>query len=721
MSALFRTRLAAATVLAGCLGSGALHAATIPDNVAPWVKSAVKSGAAPAGRQVTIVVHMALTNVAALEKLIAEVSTPTSAAYGHYLTPAAFRARYAPDAADVAAARAMLENAGMTDITVGPGGIFITATATVAQIRSAFGVSQSLYGFRGHTLRANAEAPTIPDALAGKILSIEGLDDSGVLRTPQHKTPLQNDLVAPAGYAPGTDPASITPPPVAANNPSPYCSTYFGDVAAQLSTKPGPYPGKMPWLVCGYTPQQIHQAYGINKVKFDGKGVRVAIIDAFASPTIEADGNAYAKNHGLPKLTAANFAQLVPQGIYGVNPNDPCGPYGWWGEESLDVAAVHGSAPGASILYIGASDCNASLSVALENAIYNQQADILTNSYSFGGDADSAADIAAQTQAFMAADAMGITVLFSSGDDGDLNQVNGVATASFESDSPYVTGVGGTSLAVYGPTGRKNEWGWGTYRDTLNGVTIHSATSVTTSGLTTATIGSTTYYDFAFYSGSGGGISLLSPQPAYQAGIVPTSLATTLWYGSGYSVPLPNPQRVAPDISMVGDPYTGYLYGETETIAGNPISDHGCTPLTSTTEYCEESIGGTSLSSPLTAGVMAIVDQARLAAGKPVVGFANPWLYGAKIGNTLQSAGINDVLPPAKPTAVLRGYVSAPTTLRVVTMNSVPFLPIAGNFNLEVCATTICEGLDDVFNFTTTGYDDVTGLGVPYVPYLVTQ
>jgi subtilase family serine protease len=244
---------------------------------------------------------------------------------------------------------------------------------------------------------------------------------------------------------------------------------------------------------------------------------------------------------------------------------------------------------------------------------------------------------------------------------------------------------------------------------------------VTTTGLATATAGNTTYYDFSFYSGSGGGISLLAQQPAYQAGIVPDALATTFYYGNGNAVPLPNPMRVAPDIAMDADPYTGYLYGETETIAGSAVLDHGCTPVTATTEYCEEDEGGTSLASPLTAGVMAIVDQARIAAGKPVLGFANPWLYSLKIGTTLDSAGINDVTAPSRPTAVLRGYVSNPAALRVVTINSVPFLPLGGPFGVEVCGSAICEGVDDIFNLTTPGYDDVTGLGTPYVPLLVTE
>ena len=474
--------------------------------------------------------------------------------------------------------------------------------------------------------------------------------------------------------------------------------------------------------MCGYTPQQVQAAYGFNKVKFDGTGVTVAIVDAFASPTLLADGNRYAANHGLPPLTADNFTQIIPKGIYDVPAAQVTNAYGWWGEESLDLAAVHGSAPGAAIVYIGSTDNGTSLTVALMNAIYNHQADIITNSYGYNGESVSAADVAAEDQAFQAAAAMGITVLFSSGDDGDLSQLNGVAGGSWEATSAYVTGIGGTSLGVRTAAGAKVEYGWGTYRAYLAGTTVNSGTSITTSGLTQATVDGTTYDAFAFYAGAGGGLSLLEPQPDYQAGVVPAALATTLFEASGNTVTL-SPHRVSPDISMVADPYTGYLYGETQTIAGDPASDSGCTPLTGTTEYCEEAIGGTSLASPLMAGAFAVMNQARLAKGKALVGFANPLLYSLKPGTaaSLKGAAVNQVVPPANPVSLLRGYVGDATRVRVVTVNSVAALAETAPYPIQVCGLAICEGLDDVFNVVTPGYNDVTGLGVPFLPDLVKQ
>jgi subtilase family serine protease len=160
---------------------------------------------------------------------------------------------------------------------------------------------------------------------------------------------------------------------------------------------------------------------------------------------------------------------------------------------------------------------------------------------------------------------------------------------------------------------------------------------------------------------------------------------------------------------MVGDPYTGFLFGETFTIAGDPISDDGCVPLTDTTEYCEGSIGGTSLSSPLFAGVLALVNQARFEQHRSAVGLVNPALYSFDTGNVdRNTAPIIKVKKPTTPTAVLRGYKNDNTRVRVVTMNSRP-----NNKN-----TVVVEGVDSSY-VAAGGYDEITGLGTPNVPALI--
>jgi subtilase family serine protease len=716
-----------------CTATLATAVAAAPSNVAAWVKNAPMVGTAPGSKSVVIAVHMALSNGAELKSLATAVSTPNGAEYGHYLTSEELASRYAPASADVAAVKALLEGAGMSHVQVGPLGAYVTAAATVDQLRRTFHVSQNLYSYGGKTLRANKEEPTLPASLTGKVLFVEGLDDSALLRHPYHRSAVMKDLVSPAAATPAGARA-ITPPPVAAGNPSPYCNQHFGSGThtATLSTAADVYGGEIPWLDCGYTPQQIQEAYGLNKVRsYDGSGVRVAIVDAYASPTLLADANRYAANHGLPALVlGANFHEFVPAGIYNVNPNDPCGPYGWWEEQSLDVAAVHGAAPGATIIFVGSLDCNTSLDTALQDTIYDHRADVVTNSYGYNGESIAPGQQASDDQALMAGAALGMTVLFSSGDDGDLSQDNGVASGSWPATSAWTTGVGGTSL-FYEEAGAKTEYGWGNYRDYLDNVTVLSEGHVQTTGLETTTAYGYTFDAFAFYAGAGGGVSILESQPSYQASTVPVALSETLNLASGYTEPLPTPHRVSPDVAMDADPYTGYLFGETFTIAGNPISDHGCTPISSTEEYCENAIGGTSLASPLMAGVMAVVNQSRMAMSQPKVGFANPLLYGIGSGGngtSFNTAPINQIIAPTSPVSVLRAYAADLNLARVVTISSVPFLiSTTTPFALEVCGITVCYGIDDVFNFTSlsaygntpAGYNDVTGLGVPYVPMLI--
>jgi subtilase family serine protease len=367
------------------------------------------------------------------------------------------------------------------------------------------------------------------------------------------------------------------------------------------------------------------------------------------------------------------------------------------------VEAVHSIAPGASIVYASNLNCTDLANTALYDLIDHHRVDIVTNSYGYVGEYGLPDDfLNAENQYFLQAAAEGMSILFSTGDNGDNIQLAGApyASGNWDATSAYVTAVGGTSLALLDHRGNKKEWGWGTYRVSMNGVTVSA------DGKTIATTGPA--LPFAYYGGSGGGPSLVQLAPWYQAA-VPYTLSGFTTAADGTVVPLGAPYRVTPDISMVGDPYTGFLYGETFVIAGDPVSDAGCTPLSATTEYCEANVGGTSVSSPLFAGVLALVNQARFQNHKGPVGFVNPALYHlGHGGDDSESAPIVDVKKPSSPTAVLRGYLGDPTRLRVVTINSVP--------NPDQPA--VIEGANTSY-LTTHGYDEVTGLGTPNVPALI--
>ena len=115
---------------------------------------------------------------------------------------------------------------------------------------------------------------------------------------------------------------------------------------------------------------------------------------------------------------------------------------------------------------------------------------------------------------------------------------------------------------------------------------------------------------WGFAGGGGGGTSMFMSQPNYQKkGVVPASLsekintyqaAATSFFNLG--VP-----KIAcfPDIGMLVDPFTGFLQGQTMLENTPGTLDIGCYPIGSpaNAEYCTFPQGGTSVASPLFAGV----------------------------------------------------------------------------------------------------------------------
>ena len=240
----------------------------------------------------------------------------------------------------------------------------------------------------------------------------------------------------------------------------------------------------------------------------------VAIIDAYASPTIVTDSSTYFSKHGLPAWTRGQFTQVVAPGTYKRAENSRQDPQGWYGEETLDVEAVHTMAPGAKVVYVGAPNNYQDLDAALNHVVSKHLADIVTNSYGFSSEFLPPGYIKPYNQTFIQAATEGIGVYFSSGDDGDetFGGPAASATADWPASSPWVTAVGGTSLAVGQSNTNLFETGWGTSRSRLN-----------CTGFLAAKNNAWCAREVYLY-GSGGGTSRLFAQPTYQQGVVPTSL-----------------------------------------------------------------------------------------------------------------------------------------------------------------------------------------------------
>ena len=599
------------------------------------------------------------------------VSTPGSSQYRKYLTAAQWERRFSPSAADVARVTAFLKQSGFSVHGASADRTVVSASGSASRIEHVFATSLSYHRVDGQKLRLADRKLSIPSRLAGAVLGIVGVNQT--LAHPDHTT---GNAASPATNSPGT--GSPFPPP-AGFRVAPPCGDYYNQkLDSVLPPYGNGYPSNPPWAVCGYKPPQFRSAYNLTNSN-SGAGVTVGIVDAFASPTIFDDAHKYASlNDPANPLTHAQFSQQLASTF---TDSDLCGTAGgWYGEETLDVEAVHATAPGANIVFAGAKNCTTtSLNDALRKLIDTHSANVISNSYGDnGGDAlDSDADRQSTDTILEMAAATGVSVLFSSGDNGDEFTTFGRPLADYPSSSPWATAVGGTSLQIGADGKRINEYGWSTARSFLC-----NDTYITLGGCPDSARGTWQPIDQALDGGSGGGTSVVYPQPFYQQGVVPKSLS---------EFDSTEPMRVEPDISMEADPATGMLVGETQVFPNG-------------TYYDQYRIGGTSLASPLFAGVIARADQT---AGHPL-GFVNPALY-SLYG---QSGAIHDVLPAVKQDQSRADYANSigPGDGFLFTTRIIDY-----QGDETFCATdsgTACS-TRQVAIPTTPGYDGMTGLGSP--------
>jgi subtilase family serine protease len=619
--------------------TGTAQAATRHDltgSVPAWANAAALQGAAPSTDQVDFRVYLGWQNADEATALATAVSTPGSASYRQFLTPQQFRARFAPSQADLSAVQKWLRDAGFTVGYTPQNGHYVAAEGSVAQAQAAFGTTIGLYTDGDLTLHAPETTLSVPASLSA-VTDVVGLDDSAALVT--HSAP--------------PSPAFVNAPP---------CSAYWGEkTTTTTATLDGTtLPAGWPYAPCGTIPAQLRSAYGVDSAIAsgnDGSGQTVAIIDAYASPTIAKDVNTYSSRHGLPTMNGGQFQQIAAPGTYNRpesgarNPKKVVqDPQGWYGEETLDVEAVHSMAPGANIVYVGAPNNYQDLDAALNHVVDQHLASIVTNSYGWNTEDLPFGRIKPVEDTLVEAALTGIGVYFSSGDNGDETGGNSAIspTPDWPASSPLVTAVGGTSLGV-GQDGKYLfETGWETGKSVLHSGAWSPA------------------YPGNYLYGSGGGTSRLFAQPAYQVGVVPPAMATR----NGGA-----PARVVPDIAALGDPTTGMLVGQTQTFPDGSVA------------YGEYRIGGTSLSSPLMAGFMALVQQR---AGHDI-GFANPLIY-AHAG----SAAFHDVTASSGVGAVRADYING-----VDASNGYKYSLRSLGFDSKL---TIHTG---------PGYDDVTGVGTP--------
>ncbi|HEX4705634.1 MAG TPA: S53 family serine peptidase [Pseudonocardiaceae bacterium] len=542
--------------------------------------AAPATAATTSSQQVDLTVYIRQSNAADAVAYAEAVSDPRSPRYRHFLSPAQYRARFAPTDGTVAAVDDYLRGAGLT-VENGPANhLFVRAHGSAPQVARA--------------------ARAVPAAVAPLIAG----------STAAHTGRLPSVL-------PATEPV--------------VCSSYAFQHFATLPQAYGRT--EFPTRGCGYTPQQMHDAYGTTGLLahgIDGRGVRLAVLLFYPIPTVVADIDRFDANHGVPGLAPGQLTEVLPSSF--VEPPPAACPLPDDQQEAEgDLETAHNTAPGASLVYVAAASCDPSDILAATNEIVDQHlADIVTNSYTLAFASVPPAVQQAARQTFVQAAIEGIGLFYGSGDLGDVSPFLGTPQTTWPESDPFVTSVGGTSLFIGPDNQREGEVGWGMTFDPVSGAGYQAPVPGT------------------FFLGSGGGITQY-PQPFYQRGVVPPALAGTT-----------SPRRVTPDVAAVADLATPVLIG---------ITFNGA--------FVEAGGGGTSLSSPLFAGIEALADQA---AGGPH-GFVNPAVY------LLRSKGI------------LHDVSNVPDPLAIA-------FPLNGTTNLDTLQT-------DTSLVATPGYDDQTGLGSP--------
>jgi subtilase family serine protease len=623
----------------------------IADTHPAWAVAAKRlSSRAVTSGTVNAKVYLAPSNKTALAQKVAAVSDPKSSDYRHFLTAAQVRQQFKPTSAEVSSVRQWLTSAGLSVTRVSaasPAGAYIAVRGSVAAASKAFGVSFGTYRSPGgQAARAPESAATAPSSVASSVLAVAGLDTAKSAIKPALPPPGPNYWVA---------------------NP---CSTYYGQKVA--TNKPQAYGKFQPWNNCGYTPSQVRGAYGVSASGETGAGQTVAIVDAYASPTIKNDANQFATVVGDKAFAAGQFKQYKA-GPYTLAAANQCDAAGWYGEETLDVQSVHGMAPDANVRYVAAGSCQDSdLAQADAYIVNNKLASIVSNSWGEPASYSTMSD--AFNAIFQLGAVEGVGFFFSSGDSGyegpGEDSISPFDQVDFPTSSPYVTSVGGTSLAIGKTSNYQWETSWGTLLDPL----VHTKTGkkwqFTPPGKYPT-----------YYGGSGGGgVSTVYGQPNYQQNVVPTALAET---PPGSNKPtLSSPMRVIPDVAALADPSTGIMVGQTTL-----------QPDGKTYAFSLSRIGGTSVACPTFAGIQADAQQK---AGGPL-GFANPAIY-TRFGTSAYNDVTDHPLGPGHLAQVRNNYTN-PYTKQGPLLTYLRTLGING------------EGADALP--AVAGYDDSTGVGSP--------
>jgi hypothetical protein len=540
----------------------------------------------PGPSPLNLLITLQLSNQSELDTLLVQLSDSSSAQYHRYLSAAQFDARFSPAVATWSGVVAYLQGFNGTNLTTTADRVSIAFDATPRAIDEMFHTSIEKFAVDGVDYEAPRSAPELPARVNAVVAGVEGLSTysqheihtaSGRLSGPSQRPilPAHRTPIMPQGYLP----------------PASYDGTQFEYA---------------PDFQVAYDEQSLFQQYGYPT------NATVATIlwsGSYLGTAETACGSSLSDGHDVGPWVPADiydfYNETFPSGephsaLTAVPIDGAAGPgclasYDTSGavfENTLDLEMVGSTAPGAHIYNVyGPVPSEADLDQAfatilspptsLPPAVQSGLDNVTTISNSWGG---SDTFDPSWNSSLAQAQARGLSVLASSGDSDDNAASSKYAGTTVEFPSSMAYDTYGTS-AIGGTT------------VDLNPTTLQLESQVVWN-ISAADTGD------GGPAGSTGGVSHVFAEPSWQLG----TEANSVLHGAG---------RGVPDISGIANntlltiTIDGIQYRATNASSGHPFY------------YA----WGTSIASPLTAGMVAEIDHVLVSAGNPLLGFLNPVLY----------------------------------------------------------------------------------------------
>jgi kumamolisin len=521
-----------------------------------------------------------------------------------YLSVSQFASAYGQTPANIAALTSYLAGFGIKT-TVYADNVDVSATGTAGEFDAALSVKQNQYhvpaipgigglaGIPAQTVHGIAQSPLLPYRLSNFVLAILGLTNYGAYA---------DHVVKPT--------TSVLKPQAGSSNS---CLATFG-------------------LPNGcHLPSDFARMYNLDGLYNDG---------ATGSGQTTAIVTLAAVDPGAPQSFWSNIAHVTRTGSFTVDNIDggPGAPSAASGtvETDLDLEQSGSLAPGANVIDYQAPNTDPGFIDSFFTAASQNTASTVSTSWGESETIVEAAILAGQEastytaafdEAFLELAAQGQSAFDASGDAGAYDASRDLDTTNLSidtnSDSPYITATGGTTLpwtaTFTGPDGSapvtvssQRIWAWDYLWAPIAKVTGESLAEVAETNVV----------------GSGGGFSKIYGMPQYQEFVPGTHSFNAVPYltPTDYTTVAPglveptawsfNPTpaviegsgsgRASPDVSADADPDTGYLV-YAPSLGGNGIGEYG----------------GTSFVAPQMNGSTAVIDSFL----GHRVGFWNPSIY----------------------------------------------------------------------------------------------